>query len=373
MRSNYPDPQDKIKLNYIPEDYSSLSVDGGAINNEPYHEVLSLLKEQYGNTPENGFHQYGMIMIDPFPDRAQSTGPYEKPNDLLEVVPAILSTLTDQSRIKRREMLEAEDGKYFRGIIFPRKWITDDQGKIVKPEGTPIASASAMAFGGFLDINFRQHDFFLGRNNARTFFRYFFSFPCKYDPAEFEKREVHPIHQHWTKEMIDLFLITHEGENFLPIIPDLNMLLESPEQREKMRYNYTIKEKPSYDPENLFRLKDAITNRFKTMLDIIQKRDFKALKEKERKDRFDKLTATGKKRELKLEEEKKLGLERAQAWMNKYNKTGMLSKIGGWLLGPIKKAGIGWGKKIASKKLAEKTIHTLLKDLGERGLLKKID
>ena len=71
---------------------------------------------------------------------------------------------------------------------------------IRKKDKNPIASASFNAFGGFLDIEFRLHDFFLGRNNARNFLRYFGSLP--YDK---ENGVVHPMHENWTEEMINRF------------------------------------------------------------------------------------------------------------------------------------------------------------------------
>src|SRR5690606_33184633 len=112
----------------------------------------------------------------------------------------------------------------FRSIIFPRKWLKSIDPKTGKedvvPDPNPLACSAVMAFAGLMDIGFRQHDYFLGRNNARNFLRFYFSLP--YDP---KANIVHPIHQNWTKEMVNAFLITKEGQTYLPIIPDLNLLL----------------------------------------------------------------------------------------------------------------------------------------------------
>src|SRR6185436_18633893 len=87
-------------------------------------------------------------------------------------------------------------------------------------EHHPIACGAAMAFGGFLDIDFRHHDFFLGRDNARNFFRTYFT--LEYNEA---KGIIHPIHKDWSKEMRELFKMPgKDGSIYLPIIPDLYFL-----------------------------------------------------------------------------------------------------------------------------------------------------
>ena len=367
-----PDPDEKIKLKYIPKEFSSFTVDGGAINNEPYREVLSILKDKYGETPEDGYHRYGVIMIDPFPDRAQTAKTYERPNDLMDVIPEILSTLTDQSRIKRREMLEADTSKYFRSIIFPRKWVVDSDFKPLEPEATAIASSSAMAFGGFLDIRFRQHDFFLGRNNARNFFRYFFSFPFNDGSKDINDKVIHPIHATWTPEMIEAFKIEHNGQTFLPIIPDLNILSEDPADKKKRQYRYDIPQLPLYDPESLFKLLPAIEQRFRRIIEVLKTRDFS----KEKKDAKEKLLRQlpekerGKEMERELEME--LKMKQARTWMDKFYKpAGRVSSLMNRIKKPFINLGFRFAKGIIAKRLTKKTINSILNDLAGKGLLKK--
>ena len=299
-----PDPLNTIKLKYL-KDYSTVTVDGGAINNEPYREVNSLLRDKYGPFPVDKFPKYGVLMIDPFPDKGSFDSDYEKPYDLLQVGPAILGALVDQARVKRRELLENDSNSSFRSIIFPRKWVkigsldeedndnpieTDSiqetvatPGNItaekVKSDPNPIACSAAMAFAGLLDIKFREHDFFLGRNNARSFFRYFFSFPYDKDPA---KR--HPIHRNWSDDMIEKFRIEKKirkkvggkleetTEFFLPIIPDLTFLTEQSDNIGAKRYEYDIEEKPRYDPNRLFAMQPLIKGRFLKILNTLTKR-----------------------------------------------------------------------------------------------------
>ena len=90
-------------------------------------------------------------------------------------------------------MVEQYDTDYFKTLIYPSKFYTEDDLETITGKDTkPLASASFNAFGGFLDINFRVHDFFLGRNNARNFMQFFGSFP--YEPSEDPKKHnVHPM------------------------------------------------------------------------------------------------------------------------------------------------------------------------------------
>lgn len=364
-----PDPDKKIQLKYLPKNYSSFTVDGGVINNEPYREVLSILHDRYGGVTSEGYHGYGVIMIDPFPDRAQLTKSYTKPNDVLDVAQNIIGVLTDQSRIKRREMLDADTSKYFRSIIFPRKWKTD---KNKKPTGQPgtIACAAAMAFGGFLDICFRQHDFFLGRNNARNFFRYYFSFPYYKDEKDASKDDIHPIHRNWTHEMIEAFKIVKNGTVFLPIIPDLNILIEKDKSELKEPYDYDIPETPLYDPKKLFVLRKKIRRRFRKILDIVQHRDFsEAIRETKTKE-LNKLPEKQRKELQKKESESEKKLALANEWIRREYSPGLLSRLGSMLGSPFKALGIWLGKYISAKIMTQKIELAILKDLASQGLLK---
>lgn len=316
-----PDPLNEIELKYL-KNYSTVSVDGGAINNEPYREVNCLLKDKYGPFPADNFPRYGVLMIDPFPDKGSfDDEKYEAPRDLLEVAPAILGSLVDQARVKRRELLEHDSDTSFRSIIFPRKWIpigpkpgatgiTDDDEAIPdavgtastpsfgnhRPDPNPIACSSAMAFAGLLDIKFREHDFFLGRNNARNFFRYFFSFPYDADPVN-----RHPIHRYWTEEMVNKFIIEKKVkkkvdgewketfEKFLPIIPDLNFLTENSDNIGDRRYDFDIPAIPKYDPQRLFDMQPLIKARLLAIINTLPKRG-KKLEEIDNKRARKKLT-----------------------------------------------------------------------------------
>jgi len=346
----HPDPHPEANPQWknFPAGFSALTIDGGTINNEPYREVLSILKDKYGDTHPEGQQQYGMIMIDPFPDRAEDISAYRKPADLVEVIPAIINTLTEQARVKRNEALEEMSRRYYRGVIFPRKWQKMKEGPDrILPEKNPIACGAAGAFGGFLDISFRQHDFFLGRDNARNFIRYFFTVP--YDK---EKNIVHPVHRGWTEEMIQQFKVIKkhrdkEGniteKTFLPLIPDIHILLEKAAGKIPDPYTYTIAEKPVYNPARLFEMRNKMVDRTTLVLELIKSR-----KRTQVQDNHYPITAS---------------------WSKKYHSFRWWHKIAR-ALGHI---GLNIAFSFTKKKMAGRIIETVIKwilrDLEKRALL----
>jgi len=326
-----------IKLNYLPKEFSTFSVDGGAINNEPYREVMSILSNKYGAVKSGDYPAYGVIMIDPFPDRAQSAPEYVKPRDLIDVIPEVLGTLMDQSRIKRREILET-DSRNFRSIIFPRKWKKHQDG--VKPIKEPIACASVGAFGGFLDKSFRHHDFFLGRDNARNFFRYFFSMP--YDQ---KKGICHPIHEKWTADMVKTFKIEKDGKTYLPIVPDLKLLLLSEQERKDQRYSYAVPKMPKYNSAQLFAMRKAIKNRLLIIIKLLKSRDY-----------------SSRQKTQKADETKKL--------MSRFYRTNLIGRFSGYLSALMVNVAFSLLRSTIASKITKKLIETVLTDLERKDLLK---
>ena len=352
-----PDKENKIAFENFPKRYSSTTIDGGAINNEPYAEVTSVLKERHYKKTKK--HQdFGLIMIDPFPDNDSKTSPvkeeeildngiYKKvkrKKDILDLIPEIIGTLTNQSRIKRTEILERLSTDYFRGAIYPSKHVLDENDNYKYKEKYPIASASFGAFGGFLDINFRKHDFFLGRNNARNFLRYFGSLP--YDEAS---NNVHPMHKDWTQEMIDTFKIPgSNGEIFLPIIPDLNLILNPPKDFKKSQYNYTVPLRPKYNAETLFALRKNIETRVSGVFTALIDRGIKS-------------KSTAKKVEMSITE----------TLMKKKYRTTLFGKIKSWVFKLISRITKKPGVKVISSNITKKIIALILKDLEDKSLLDK--
>ena len=335
----------RIEFDTLSNPFQFIGVDGGAINNEPIGEVLNVLKERYGEKKQGDYDKFGLIMIDPFPDHDYNLTEYKQPDDIFSVIPSILGTLQDQSKVKRREMLEFHTQHYLRGEIYPVRYYKDKVDKKFKLEPHAIACSSAFAFGGFLDINFRHHDFFLGRDNARNFFKVYFSF--EYDPAN---NNVHPIHRNWTPEMVAYFkfnrkdLATGKEKVFLPIIPNLYELKDKLEKVDRNPYQRTVKEWPIYNPEELFSIAPKLEERIKKMVDLTI-------------NKFSDSTP-----------DKKHPI--TENWMEKHYHQGFFKKITGWMGSKIFNVIIATNKGTIAKKAAKAAISWILKDLEDKKLIK---
>lgn len=203
------------------------------------------------------------------------------------------------------------------------------------------------AFGGFLDINFRHYDFFLGRDNAKNFFRNYFSFEYKKDKDDPSANIIHPIHESWTDEMIETFKQTgDDGKIYLPIIPDMNLLKERKTGNEKNKWDYSVKTKPVYDPTVLFEQRAAIEDRFEKILDIIKGTLV-------HKNAATKNTETGK-------------------WMDKYYHSTWFDKAKGFLFNKILTGGFNASKPGLARNVAEMAVKYVLTDLDRKGFLKKV-
>lgn len=178
------------------ESYESINVDGGMINNEPFDKVRELLIKASGQSNAHDYENYQkfnstVLMIAPFP----STKPeaISLSNKLLNVVGLTLSAMISQMRSKPWQIKEANDpdcaGQY---LIDPSRTFiqTDASGKeLLDKDGLPktisitgekaIACGALGGFSGFLNKEFRVHDYFLGRHNCKIFLRDYFTIPDK--------------------------------------------------------------------------------------------------------------------------------------------------------------------------------------------------
>lgn len=343
-RFGQKDKDQKLDWREFPPEFKFATIDGGAVNNEPFGDVLGILKSRYGECIKNNYAQYGVIMVDPFPDEFDKNEVYEMPVDLFGVVPQIINTLYQQSKVKKDELVEALEHPYFRGEIFPKKWVNHKEDK------NPITTASVSAFGGFLDVNFRHYDFFLGRDNARNYFRFYFSFEYFKDDNHPENNIIHPIHQSWTPEMINIFKVTNKNDNktYLPIIPDLNILEELRTNKQKKDpFEYSIPDKPKYNPVDLFNMRQLMENRFEKILDISKKRLQK-----------------------KNEETKDTSLDK---WMDKYYHRTWWDNLKGWFINKSFNGIFSATKGGIARNLCEMAVKWILTDLEEKDLLQKPD
>ena len=126
-------------------------------------------------------------------------------------------------------------------------------------EHPPLATGALEGFGGFIDIRFRQHDFFLGRDNARNFLRGILFLECdKDDPnnlfygvsdasiAEFRKK----VKRDDGSEHI-----------YMPIIPDISKI-----EGDSNPTKYEVEDFPKFNAKAFKTLEKPIKNRVKAIL-----------------------------------------------------------------------------------------------------------
>ncbi|MEP3837273.1 MAG: hypothetical protein ABJM36_06475 [Algibacter sp.] len=266
LRNLEIDEKDKSVIEIkIDDDYFDFTdVDGGTINNEPYSEVVQVLEGIIPNYNPK-LPMFGTIMVDPFPnfynqdepgavDDIFSTTLFQK--SIWTVIPKLYSTLREQVRVKHSGSFYKD---YLRLLVFPVKW---EHVGVLKNH-PPISCASLGGFGGFLDIEFRKHDFFLGRNNARNFFRTYFM-------LEHNKNNLHPLFEGLSEDALMMFKRNATNDSgveatYFPIIPDLNYI-EDKENGNTNPFSYTIEEFPKIATNYFKTIEPALKHRINTIL-----------------------------------------------------------------------------------------------------------
>jgi predicted acylesterase/phospholipase RssA len=169
-----------IKVNVDP--YESLNVDGGMINNEPFDKVRKVLIAVSKQDDPQVYENYNtfnstVVMVAPFPS--------SKPQDiklvdkLMNVVGLTLSAMISQMRAKPARLVDAIDnncaGQF---LIDPSREFTQTNGVKLDIQGEHAIACGALGgFSGFLNKEFRVHDYFLGRYNCKIFLRDYFTIP----------------------------------------------------------------------------------------------------------------------------------------------------------------------------------------------------
>ncbi|WP_348266760.1 patatin-like phospholipase family protein [Edaphobacter paludis] len=171
--------------------FLTLNADGGVTNNDPFnyaHDYLASLDP----VPEDGHDQQkpleadrSVISIAPFP----TTGQFKPiPNaeakfSIFSILSELFSALVSQSRFFGESLSEIMTGTTFsRFVIAPSD---DELAKRYLAAGSPqdqppaLQCATLGAFGGFLEREFRAHDYALGRRNCQKFLSTSFVLPEK--------------------------------------------------------------------------------------------------------------------------------------------------------------------------------------------------
>lgn len=159
---------------------STLNVDGGLINNEPFEKVRDVLVDLTGQQQED-YQDFNkststVLMIEPFPTSKSST--ISTDQGLLNVAALTFSSMRTQTRSKPVHFAEAYQencaGQY---LITPSRLLKGSNGDTDLTGELAIACGALEGFSGFINKEFRVHDYFLGRYNCKIFLRDYFTVP----------------------------------------------------------------------------------------------------------------------------------------------------------------------------------------------------
>lgn len=160
----------------------TLNVDGGVINNEPFDKVREVLIDKTGQHDEKEYHDFHkfkstVLMIDPFP--SQKPTPITPDQKLFKVMGLTFSAMMQQMRAKPAHLAEAmNDDKAGQYLIAPTRKRPSLDGTMQEVAGDKAIACGAFdGFSGFMNKEFRIHDYFLGRFNCELFLRNYFTVP----------------------------------------------------------------------------------------------------------------------------------------------------------------------------------------------------
>lgn len=253
--------QTKIKSNQHNDGvYTTQNVDGGLINNEPFDKVRELLNEitqQYDTKAQNAYDEFksAVLMIDPFPSELPAA--FKINQQLFSTIGYTLNAMTQQMRAKPASLINAMDtDKAGQFLIAPTRPITNGEQKGNKIEGSgAIACGAFDGFSGFINKEFRIHDFYLGRYNCEMFLRNHFTIPAK-------ELATHPVFSEGYKG-IDKSAFKSFHEDAYQIIPIFSSI-------DKGYYPMPVFSSgshwPSVDPTMVKKFEPAIKKRVEALL-----------------------------------------------------------------------------------------------------------
>lgn len=166
LRPHFPDSMSALPGTALPY----VTVDGGAIDNEPFELARWSLMQTPGtpNPREIAETDRAVLMIDPFPDPPAYDLIGNMDLGLRSVLSRLLPAMINQARFKPAELAAAlKEHEYSRYLISPRRRTA--RGAPLERYG--IACGLLGGFGGFLAESFRAHDYQLGRLNCFLFLR----------------------------------------------------------------------------------------------------------------------------------------------------------------------------------------------------------
>jgi predicted acylesterase/phospholipase RssA len=160
------------------ETYSTLNVDGGVTDNDPFqlahdylamHNPLAAIDPQTGdlaNPRPSDRANCAVLTVAPFPSRDLYDANYsfEKNSSIFGMLPNLFTGLISQSRFLGESLTAVMSGTSFsRFVLAPSD--ADN------PKQDALQCGLLSAFGGFFERGFRAHDYQLGRRNCQKFLR----------------------------------------------------------------------------------------------------------------------------------------------------------------------------------------------------------
>lgn len=367
---------------------SMLTVDGGAVNNEPFQEVIDTLRfspsENNLNAnikksgPDNNektalCQDFGIMLIDPFPDHSPmpttQAAHQHKTHDpeasrhasdtgtpavmrLSSIAGRMVRVLWNSAKTKRRELRQEDRDRYIRGQIWPVKYrpFSETKGQLIK-HPFPIASGSMEAFGGLFSKAFRDHDYQLGRANMRNYIGHWFRMP-------YAEADRHPMYKEWSPNALKVFSFydTHEKTKFLPIIPDFTVLTKDGSKR----YAFNDYGTP---PKHLLSV-----GALKAMRKPLYRRVRRLLKD-ELQNRAKNAGAEKRKNSGSEEFAKRQAI--ADLMQNVYANRGAVDQLGGMLGRFVGRLAFLFAPGVLSKNLSTALMREIIRDLDRRELLDK--
>lgn len=163
-------------------EYVTQNIDGGILNNEPF-EIVRFVLNELTKQPDSTIYndpdlfKSTILLIDPFP--SEKPADFKIDTSLLKSLAYTIDCLIGQGRAKPGVLASSVNldlaGQF---MIAPSRRIPGSDGKEEQVQGEKaIASSSLDGFGGFLNKEFRVHDYFLGRYNCEIMLRDYFVIP----------------------------------------------------------------------------------------------------------------------------------------------------------------------------------------------------
>jgi hypothetical protein len=172
----------------VRDPFTTLNVDGGVTNNNPYNYARDFLASlepviSDGTLPTAADKvDRAVLTIAPFPteDTYPATFDAAKLSSILWTLPQLFTALIAQSRFFGESLSKVMTGTSFNHFIVAPS--DDELLQKYKSQGLAemppaLQCASLGAFGGFFERGFRAHDFALGRRNCQKFLKDYLVLP----------------------------------------------------------------------------------------------------------------------------------------------------------------------------------------------------